>query len=101
MKNAAIIIFIMLIGLTTIIGGCKTNKEVNNPENDVSQNIMPPNNKSGAQLWGENCVRCHNAPPPQTYTNAQWTTIGQHMRVRANISQKEVDKIITFIKSAN
>lgn len=57
--------------------------------------------KSGAQLWGESCVRCHNAPPPQAYSNEQWEVIGKHMRVRANITQEKVDKIISFIKSSN
>lgn len=59
------------------------------------------NGKGGAQLWGENCVRCHNAPPPTAYGDDQWTVIGQHMRVRANITRDETEKIIEFMKNAN
>ncbi|NOX17783.1 MAG: cytochrome c [Chlorobi bacterium] len=57
--------------------------------------------KSGAQLWGENCVRCHNAPSPTAFSDYQWETIGQHMRIRANLTAMETDKIVDFLKMAN
>lgn len=58
-------------------------------------------NKIGVQLWGENCVRCHNAPSPVDFNDAQWKTIGLHMQVRANLTKDEVGKIVEFLKSAN
>ena len=57
--------------------------------------------RSGAQLWGENCVRCHNTPSPAAYNNVDWETIGLHMRVRANLTANEVNKVIEFLQSAN
>ena len=57
--------------------------------------------KSGAQLWGENCGRCHNAPPPGEFNNDNWEIVGAHMQVRANMTQTDIDKIIDFMKSAN
>ncbi len=57
--------------------------------------------KTGAQLWGENCVRCHNAPSPPAFSDVQWETIALHMRVRANLTQEEVEKIVEFLKMAN
>ncbi|MEO8795060.1 MAG: hypothetical protein ABI390_06300 [Daejeonella sp.] len=57
--------------------------------------------KSGAQLWAENCARCHNAPPPGEFNNDNWEIVGRHMQVRANMTQKDMDKIIAFLKSAN
>ncbi len=57
--------------------------------------------KSGAQLWGENCQRCHNTPPPAVFNNSQWDVVGVHMRLRANLTQEEEKKIIDFLKSAN
>ncbi len=57
--------------------------------------------KSGAQLWGENCMRCHNAPSPADYSDTQWETIGMHMKLRANISDVEREKIVAFLQSAN
>ncbi|NOY51038.1 MAG: cytochrome c [Chlorobi bacterium] len=57
--------------------------------------------KSGAQLWAENCVRCHNTPSPTSYSDPQWDVVGLHMRVRANLTDNETKKIIEFLKSAN
>lgn len=58
-------------------------------------------NRSGAQLWGENCVRCHNTPSPSSYNDTDWETIGLHMKVRANLTAEQSKKIFEFIKSAN
>jgi hypothetical protein len=57
--------------------------------------------KSGAQLWGENCQRCHNIPPPTVYNDDQWNVIVKHMRIRANITGGEADKIREFIQGSN
>ena len=54
--------------------------------------------KSGAQLWAENCQRCHNTPPPNTFSAEQWETIGMHMQSRALLTDNERDKIVTFLK---
>ena len=56
--------------------------------------------KSGVQLWGENCQRCHNTPSPSTYSPEQWETIGMHMQTRALLLEKERNKIIDFLKTS-
>ena len=60
-----------------------------------------PADKSGAQLWGENCVRCHNAPSPSSFSDDQWETVTMHMRVRANLNAKETSEIVDFLQMAN
>jgi cytochrome c2 len=62
----------------------------------VSQKVQ---NKTGTQLWGENCGRCHNAPGPGEFSAANWDIIGRHMRVRTNITETEEKKIIDYLKS--
>lgn len=57
--------------------------------------------KSGAEMWGETCNRCHLAPSPADYNDTDWSTISLHMRVRANLTEKEITKIEAFLKSAN
>lgn len=56
--------------------------------------------KSGAQLWAENCQRCHNTPSPASYSAEQWETIGMHMQTRALITEAERKKIVDFLKSS-
>ena len=55
--------------------------------------------KSGAQLWAENCQRCHNTPSPVSFTNEQWATIGMHMQSRALLTPNEKDKVVAFLQS--
>lgn len=57
--------------------------------------------KSGAQLWSENCQRCHNTPSPTTFSDEQWKTVGMHMQTRALLTNNERDKIVEFLQSFN
>jgi hypothetical protein len=57
--------------------------------------------ESGAQLWAENCMRCHNLRSPETYSSAQWEVAVHHMRLRANLTGEETQKITAFLKSAS
>ena len=55
-------------------------------------------NKTGAQLWGENCNRCHSAPSQDQYSKDQWGIIVTHMKMKAGITNDEATKIATFLK---
>jgi hypothetical protein len=57
--------------------------------------------KGGAELWAENCVRCHNLRSPSSYSSAQWDVVMMHMRIRANLTPKEQNKILGFLKSGS
>ena len=89
MKKSIIIIITSLLVVFSVIlmNSCYESKKVAD--------------KSGAQLWAENCNRCHNAPAPGEFNNANWDIVGTHMQVRANFTKTEVDKVITFLKSTN
>jgi cytochrome c5 len=56
---------------------------------------------SGAQLWTDNCRRCHNLRGPETFSPAQWEVIVHHMRLRANLTGEEARKVTAFLKSAS
>lgn len=93
----------ILIVLITIVA-CSSTKEVYTPVPNtkvVSSDQEFKIEKSGAQLWGEVCNRCHIAPSPADYNDTDWETISLHMRVRANLTEKESKKIEEFLKSAN
>ena len=61
----------------------------------ASQKVLA---KPGVQLWAENCQRCHNTPPPNTFSPEQWETIGLHMQSRALLTDTEREKIVAFLK---
>lgn len=76
-----------VISIATIINGCATTKAIKE--------------KDGSVLWSENCMRCHNTPSPTDFSDAQWETIGSHMKIRANLTDEETKKIVEFLQSAN
>jgi len=89
MKKSIIVSLLILFGIisTVTINSCATTQAIAD--------------KSGATLWGENCVRCHNTPSPADYSDMQWDVAGMHMKNRANLTSEEIGKIIEFMKSAN
>ena len=52
---------------------------------------------SGAKIWADNCVRCHNLRPPSEFSARAWKISIQHMRVRANLTGKEARDTLAFI----
>jgi hypothetical protein len=56
---------------------------------------------SGAQLWADNCSRCHNIRPLQSYSDAQWEAVVMHMRLRADLTGPEQRKITAFLQASN
>ena len=57
--------------------------------------------RSGAQIWGENCIRCHNTPAPDTFSDVEWDVALLHMQIRGNLTADEATKVLEFMKSAN
>src|SRR5437868_14384565 len=88
-------IIISCLVVTWLIG-CVTNNQSGEPGVGTSASAAE---KSGAQLWSENCIRCHNIRSPSNYSPAQWEVVMMHMRVRANLTPEEHKKILEFLKS--
>ncbi|HEY4356209.1 MAG TPA: hypothetical protein VGN16_10715 [Acidobacteriaceae bacterium] len=67
----------------------------------------PPARKAGAQaphtgtpdrgqvVFNTNCSRCHNAP--EGFSSRISGTIAKHMRVRANLSEKDYQALMHFL----
>jgi hypothetical protein len=60
-----------------------------------------PPSKGAAQVWAQNCNRCHNIRPAAEFSDAQWDVIMHHMRVRANLTAEEHQQILTLMKASN
>ncbi len=81
-----------------LITGCRT---THSDHASKASTAVASADKGGAQLWAENCVRCHNIRSPSTYSDAEWDVAMHHMRIRANLTAEEHRKILAFLKSAN
>ena len=91
-----------LFAMTLLLAGCRTShpEHAGTTKPDVAASVAS-SGKGGAQLWAENCVRCHNIRSPSTYSDAEWDVAMLHMRIRANLTAEEHRKILEFLKSAN
>ena len=83
---------LIVVGLTAL--GCTTRQDTTQPAEQASA-------RTGAQLWSDNCARCHNARPPQSFSDAQWQAVVHHMRLRADLTGQEQRKITEFLQAAH
>jgi hypothetical protein len=91
MKKFIRIIGILVTGvlISVNLSSCTSNKTVTASE------------QGGAQLWANNCVRCHNMPPPNAFSDYEWDAIANHMQKIAGFTATDVNKVAEFLKSAN
>lgn len=55
--------------------------------------------RQGARQWSAYCGSCHNARPPSERSPAEWDTIMMHMRVRANLPERDARALLEFLRS--
>lgn len=85
-----------------LLGGCGPSSEVK-VEPLVAQKVIAADDqiaesKRGAELWAQQCNRCHNARSPSSYNDAQWDVAVMHMRVRAKLTADDHRAILAFLK---
>lgn len=83
-----------------LLSGCGQNAQSSTESPTTQPSFFAEQDKPGAQLWSENCSRCHNMRPPQSFSDAQWQTIVHHMRLRANLTGAETRKITEFLQAS-
>lgn len=96
------LLFLLLVmSLSFVVLNCSSTKESTADDAGLGDLGSFTIEKSGAILWGENCNRCHQAPDPAAFSDAQWEAIGTHMRIRAGLTAGDSDKIIEFLQQSN
>ena len=95
------------VATALVLVSCESSPTAAQPpgEGDVAAGdevlAMAPTSKGGAQLWAENCMRCHNSRSPASYSDAEWGIIMHHMRVRASLTAAEHEIILKFLRASN
>lgn len=56
---------------------------------------------AGATVYGNTCGSCHNARSPLERTDRQWVVIVNHMRVRGNMTGRQVRDVLAFLQGTN
>ncbi len=85
--------------LGTVLIGCATG-----PTSSTSQEASaeaPAPARSGAEIWGDTCNRCHNYRDPGSYSDVQWDVAMMHMRVRAKLNGADARAVLEFLQASN
>ena len=91
-KATCLSLLVFVLAGLFVLAGCATSG---------SKDTASTQGPDGAQLWAQNCARCHNSRSPAEYSDAQWDVVMLHMRVRAGLAAKDARSIREFLRSAN
>ena len=84
--------------LAGLIAGCG---QTTPPSPSSAEQSAAVPHKAGAQLWAENCSRCHNIRPPESFNDAQWQAVVHHMRLRADLTGEDAREITVFLQASH
>lgn len=101
MSSKAIAMRLSWVAGAMLVGCGQNTPPAGSPQTQSAAAVASQNDKGGAQLWAENCSRCHNIRPPESFSDAQWQTVVHHMRLRADLTGEEARSILDFLKSSN
>ena len=97
-----------LVCVAVVLSGCHNGKaapEQSAVEDSTVETLVSVGGeqplRGGAQVWAQNCMRCHNLRQPHERSDREWEAIVFHMRVRANLTAEEHRLIVEFLKAAN
>ena len=93
-------LFLALVSLA-LAAGCATKQPAPAADPAPDTRTASAHAKGRAELWGENCGRCHNVRGPDWYSDAEWEVAMQQMRIRGYLTGQEHRAIEQFLKSAN
>ena len=86
-----------VVTVVALVAGCSHSDS--GRTNDNSSGAQLASGKGGAELWSENCSRCHNLRAPDYYTPGRWAVVTQHMRVRGYLTGEETRQVTAFLQS--
>jgi len=97
--NRKKLIIVLAAASLGIAGGCSEKAQPTSDAASARPAATP--HKAGAQLWAENCSRCHNIRPPESFSDAQWAAVVHHMRLRADLTGEEQRTITEFLQASH
>ncbi|RUA34086.1 MAG: hypothetical protein DSY77_06900, partial [Bacteroidetes bacterium] len=94
--NKIILLVTVVVFVTIIFTQCATQQNATSTESTSFAKGVPEYvlQKSGAQLWAESCIRCHNTASPATFSDTEWDVAIKHMEIRAQLTKVEAEKVL-------
>ena len=100
----------LVLGVVGLAAGCTNGPLAASrsvPESPAPLRLPPPEEGecgtyedalTGGQVFSMYCSYCHNAPALAERPFAQYRNVAAHMRVRANLTGKEYEKLMDFLR---
>jgi len=90
--------WIILAGILTVpfvvLAQSASNSQAQTPAPQKKQRQQTVRMNEGERVFMQNCSRCHN--PPDGFSPRIAGSIVRHMRVRANLSEKDAQALLRF-----
>jgi cytochrome c5 len=90
MKRLALTILLVSSAFTLVL----STLHAQNKQGDTTVKPTAQTEDAGQKVFEQNCSRCHNAP--EGFSPRISGTIVRHMRVRANLSREDEQKLLHF-----
>ena len=93
---------LLVPGASCLLSGCANDKPTAaTPGGPTTAAAVAKVGPTGAELWADNCSRCHNMQPPGRFDDAQWEAVVRHMRLRADLTGREQREITAFLQASH
>ena len=100
-RRGAVAAGVLAVVLSLVAVGCRAGKDATPEANRGEAETADARPRKGrAQLWAENCQRCHNARPASWYGEREWEVAMHHMFVRGYLTRREHDSVMEFFRAA-
>ena len=99
MSTSTLQCLVLVAAASLLMAGCSASGGASAGATSDTSRAELASDKGGAQLWTENCSRCHNTRSPDYYTPGRWALVTQHMRVRGYLTGEEERQITAFLQS--
>jgi hypothetical protein len=96
-----IIVVSVIFAAGLILLGCNSSTSTYDGKTAATPAAAPESSKGRAQLWSENCGRCHNIRTPTSYSDVEWQVAIHHMRVRGYLTGEEHRRILEYLQASN
>ncbi len=91
-----------LVAAAALVAGCQSNNGGATAGETLEMQVASEDTGlSGAQLWAQTCVHCHNSRSPASYSDTEWAIAMNHMRQQAHLTGDEYRKILEFLQASN